>query len=238
MPKMGAAAAGGGSHNLLSATHTDSVVAAAVRGAVLRGNATPAWERLILGASGTVPKSDGMDVAYDYPHGTFSGAAAFFMLPDFLRESANYSMATANLVRAMRFFLPFRLTVAKMAFNVMITEAATFAGAGVYTPDGNTRLLSTGAVDVSTLGVKSVTLGTPVTLNVGFYWSAFTCSGITAGFTSLSLVTAAGMDVVNGNTIAQGGDAANAGNAGVLPATLGVVTAQSNCRVPICKLQG
>src|SRR5882672_2010527 len=36
---------GGGSHNLLSATHADTVANAAVRGALVVGNSTPAWSR-------------------------------------------------------------------------------------------------------------------------------------------------------------------------------------------------
>lgn len=39
-------------HNILSATHTDSVVAASARGAMIVGDATPNWARVTLGTAG------------------------------------------------------------------------------------------------------------------------------------------------------------------------------------------
>lgn len=51
-------------HALLSATHTDTVPAAVLRGALIVGNSTPAWQRLALGASATFLRSDGTDAAW------------------------------------------------------------------------------------------------------------------------------------------------------------------------------
>lgn len=51
-------------HQLLSATHTDTLAGSVVRGDVIIGNATPAWSRLALGASGTVLRSNGTDAAW------------------------------------------------------------------------------------------------------------------------------------------------------------------------------
>lgn len=48
---VGASAA---AHNMLSATHGDSVTAAALRGALIVGNAAPAWTRFALGAANLV----------------------------------------------------------------------------------------------------------------------------------------------------------------------------------------
>lgn len=45
-------------------THSDSVAAAVLPGALQVGNATPAWSRLALGAAGTYPRSDGSDLTY------------------------------------------------------------------------------------------------------------------------------------------------------------------------------
>jgi len=54
---------GGGatSHNLLSTTHSDTEADTVVQGDLIVGGATPTWERLALGASGTFLKSDGSD---------------------------------------------------------------------------------------------------------------------------------------------------------------------------------
>lgn len=59
-----AAPAGGGSHALLSATHTDTLADTVVRGDILRGNATPAWARLALGGANLYLKSNGTDLLY------------------------------------------------------------------------------------------------------------------------------------------------------------------------------
>jgi hypothetical protein len=44
----------GGSHTVLSATHTDTVAATVVRGDLMVGNSTPAWERLPVGYHGAI----------------------------------------------------------------------------------------------------------------------------------------------------------------------------------------
>jgi len=52
-------------HNLLSATHTDTVVNAPTRGSLVYGDATPDWDELVLGADGAALISDGTDMAWD-----------------------------------------------------------------------------------------------------------------------------------------------------------------------------
>ena len=51
-------------HNLLSATHPDTVVASPVRGDIIVGNVTPAWTKLALGTVGKILRSDGTDLVY------------------------------------------------------------------------------------------------------------------------------------------------------------------------------
>jgi len=56
---------GGTTHDVLSATHPDSVPATVLRGALICGqSATPLWTLLALGASGQIPISDGTDLVY------------------------------------------------------------------------------------------------------------------------------------------------------------------------------
>lgn len=52
-------------HTILSATHSDTTAASVVRGDVLAGvGASPKWERIAIGSSGKVLRSDGTDVAW------------------------------------------------------------------------------------------------------------------------------------------------------------------------------
>jgi hypothetical protein len=68
---------GGSAHNVLSATHTDTLANAAVRGAIITGQtATPRWGRLSLGASGTFLRSDGTDLLYSTDGSSLTGLNA------------------------------------------------------------------------------------------------------------------------------------------------------------------
>lgn len=62
-----AATGGGGSHAMLSATHTDSVAQAVSRGSLIYGNTTPAWDELVIGAADRFLGSDGTDAAWTAP---------------------------------------------------------------------------------------------------------------------------------------------------------------------------
>lgn len=59
-------ASGGGTHAILSSKHSDTVIAAVVRGDIITGQATPPfWTRLALGSSGYFLKSGATDVGWD-----------------------------------------------------------------------------------------------------------------------------------------------------------------------------
>lgn len=65
----GTASAGGGgvaAHALLDGgtAHSDSAADGVTRGSLIYGNATPAWDELVIGAANTYLKSDGTDVAW------------------------------------------------------------------------------------------------------------------------------------------------------------------------------
>ena len=64
-------------HDILSATHSDSAAAAVARGAIIVGNSTPAWSRLTIGSAGKILRSDGTDLVYStatFPADTTRGA--------------------------------------------------------------------------------------------------------------------------------------------------------------------
>jgi len=56
---------GGAPHDLLSATHPDTLSGGPVRGDLIRGNATPKWERLAKGSTNYILKAGASDVAWD-----------------------------------------------------------------------------------------------------------------------------------------------------------------------------
>lgn len=58
---------GGGTHDLLSGTHTDTLAAAVAEGSIIIGNSTPKWSALAIGGSGTVLTSDGTTASWQAP---------------------------------------------------------------------------------------------------------------------------------------------------------------------------
>lgn len=53
-----------GVHNVLSATHGDSLAGSPTRGSIIVSNATPRWSKLALGSSGQFLRSDGSDAVW------------------------------------------------------------------------------------------------------------------------------------------------------------------------------
>ncbi len=51
-------------HNILSPTHSDAATVAVARGALIYGDATPEWDRLVVGGADTFLRTDGTDVAW------------------------------------------------------------------------------------------------------------------------------------------------------------------------------
>ena len=56
--------AGGTTHAILSATHTDSTASAVTRGSVIIGDSTPKWVELNVGINGQVLTTDGTDITW------------------------------------------------------------------------------------------------------------------------------------------------------------------------------
>lgn len=52
-------------HNLLSTAHGDTLAGTVTRGDILRGNSTPSWSRLAIGAANRVLSSDGTDASWN-----------------------------------------------------------------------------------------------------------------------------------------------------------------------------
>ncbi len=78
-------------HNLLSATHLDTLVASVVAGDVIIGNATPAWTKLAKGTDGQFLK-----LVSGLPAWATGGATTFLALTD---TPASYSGQTLKVVR-------------------------------------------------------------------------------------------------------------------------------------------
>lgn len=127
---------------------------------------------------------------------------------------------TINELNAMQINLPFQLKAE--VIQVYVDVAGTNFGCGVYSADGGTLLLETGAIDVTSTGLKKVTLGTPVLLDAGIYWYAWTADNTATRIRGISL----GGQIASlfSDTNEQMGYRAAGGSEGTLPSSLGSLT--------------
>ena len=130
-----------------------------------------------------------------------------------------------NQIRTIQFVLPFRAVVRRIALEITTLSVGGFVGAGLYDANGN-RVLHSGAISTTTTGVKTDSI-TPVTLEPGIYFHAETADNTTVQMAKISMLANV-RNLLNANAVEKSGSAANTSTAGVLPATLGAITAISN----------
>lgn len=163
-------------------------------------------------------------------------ASGYELVPDWPGiAAATVTPAAANVVYVAHFILRNRITVAQTNVREVAGTSLTFISWGVYDSTGNTRLIDTGPVNAATNSTKNTPLGSPVTLEPGLYWLAWTTDNATNSVVGLNPTTIF-------NTIGFGtgsphiGSAANASVAGQLPTTLGTITGAA-VNMPLVRLQ-
>jgi len=158
--------------------------------------------------------------------GFFLGAQSYAPV----QENSGITLATANQVVAVQLMLPFAITISKVSLYVVTGSGSGFMCAGLYSADGNTKLIDAGtnAFDVHTnsQALRSNNI-TPVTLQPGTYWFAVgdtvASSGSVVGHNLYTWLA----NLFNAN-VTRFGTAANAISGGVMPSTLGAITPFTN----------
>lgn len=170
---------------------------------------------------------------------SLSGSGVHLHLPYVgMNNTLSDNPGVANTVYCAKVIIPARITVSALSFYVGTGVASQYAALALYSADGNTKLLDTGAVSVASSGVKTVTFGTPVTLEPGMYWYAWTCTSTGVAWRAAYYATSSSNElaIMNAGTV-HSGTAANTSSAGVMPSTLGTITGGQTLPVA-CKLQG
>lgn len=114
------------------------------------------------------------------------------------------------------------ITVRKIAFNVTTFQAASKIYVALY--DSSKNLVansSTGGVVTTSNGVKSTTLGTPVTLNPGLYYVFI--QGDTAGLVVDGVTGATNSLAILNQNVTRVGTPTNGVSAGAVPSSLGTL---------------
>ena len=153
-----------------------------------------------------------------------AGEGYFFGVSIALEDfDAGTIINSTDQVIAWQFVLPFRAVVRQITSEITTGGGASkLYGVGLYDIAGN-RLLHTGALDANTTQILTTAI-TAVTLEPGIYWQAQTSDSATTAMRTNPWGTLE-QSLLNDSGAILTGKGANASSAGVLPATLGAVTA-------------
>lgn len=127
-----------------------------------------------------------------------------------------------NNVIVVLFVIPWPITITKASINVTTLQAASTVTMGIYSSDGNTKILDTGTFDSSTTGVKTNTF-TGVLIPAGAYYFAQSTSNTGVQTENFGATTNRN-NYLNTTGGPRQGTAANSTSGGVLPSTLGAIT--------------
>lgn len=171
----------------------------------------------------------------------FTGGDWIFAYSVEMPEAAlqNSSISAANKILACEFFLPWDFQVKKLVTSIENTIGTNLFSLGIY--DVNLNLVcQTGALgNPGTAGVviKSVTLGSTVSMPSGTYWLATT--GTTAAYNITTIVADSPQQTILKQNETRIGEAANSSSGGILPSTLSTpFTAVAFKNIPILLLEG
>lgn len=174
--------------------------------------------------------------------------ASYFLFPgDFPFGSWSISglsiITSANQVKVFRVHIPQGIEVDRVVWGV-ITQTGTGCdngAVGLYSLDGNTLLVNSGAQTLDTNNqIKDVDI-TNVFIDPGDYWLAYTADAVSSCTVQAVLdPDGTGIDVDNimnqSNTLM--GTSSNSSAAGVLPSSLGTITANEDVDRPVIKFVG
>jgi hypothetical protein len=146
----------------------------------------------------------------------------------------NPAASPANNVIVYEFVLPFSFTISQITIEITTARVSTNkVGVGLYNSDGN-LLVQTGALNTGSLGFY-VTPVSPVTVDAGKVFFAQTTNDISLSCRTMTLISQFA-DILNHTTIRIGTSNQSPPSAGVLPATIGTLTAAINNRPIIATL--
>ena len=172
--------------------------------------------------SGRLPRLAGVVATVDTAdQGYFFGGVVHW--PTAL--TVGLAVGVNDQIRTIQFVLPFRAVVRRIALEISTLSVGDNLGVGLYDASGN-LILESGAISTTTTGVKTASI-TAVTLEPGVYFHAETADNTTVQIRKVSISSNV-RNLLNAYATDKCGIAANTSTAGVLPATLGAITATTN----------
>jgi hypothetical protein len=144
-------------------------------------------------------------------------------------------VGVADNVGAYQFVLPFRIVVRRITWELTTGVNGSFSSVGLYNADGSVRLVHVGALasEIADQGIIDTAV-TAVTIEPGIYYFAQTSTSASVIGRKLFVDNFGELILNEGSTNAPAGIAANSGSSGVLPATLGAITASTSRDPLVC----
>jgi hypothetical protein len=181
-------------HTLLSTTHSDTVVNAVTRGSLIYGNATPAWDELVLGTSEFVLYSNGTDATY-----VRLGAVTPFSLGTFAAPTVTF---TGDLNTGFSAQVADELVGSAAGSGLMTLDGTNrrtkwVGGQVYYTSIGGTRTL-TAADNIVLVNAAPATITLPATPALGQYYCIKDSGGNASGVNRI--IIAGNGNNIDGNT--------------------------------------
>jgi len=209
----------GASNNFLTAVNPST-------GAISK--AQPAFSDL----SGTATGSQLPIIVDTADQGYFLGVQVF----PAASSDTTASVTAIDQTRVFQFVLPFRVTVGNIVSRVTTGGGAgTFYGIGLYSAAGS-LVLETGALDANTVAINKTAI-TPVTLAPGAYFFAWTSDSTSTALSAFVVTSGGATDaILNAGSVEKVGTA-NASAAGVLPASMGTISALSIASIPLVSFE-
>jgi len=147
--------------------------------------------------------------------------------------TANAVSTTINQITAFQFKLTYSITISRVSIIIRTPQSTSSVNFGIYSAAG-AKLLDSGALNSTSSGAVHNTI-TPVTLTPGIYFFAQSSSVTGVFVDGLQPTTQANTNMLNALSV-KVGQAANSTSAGVMPATLGVLTADAVYPAVACPL--
>jgi len=186
-----------------------------------------------------VPLGNGQVVAAVGDVPVPEGAYEFFPAREFTSGTGAASVGSAHQVRVLRFNPKTTFPVESLVYEITgAGGAGDKVSFGVYNENRSNKIIDTGALDASGIvPPAAAVLSAPALLNSElFYWFAWTATATGIAVSALTL-DALWRSFINVYTV-QLGTAANPSVGGVLPASLGAISAAAITEMPYIKFQG
>lgn len=184
--------------------------------------------------TGTMPAPCAQCTWMDYRTGGPEPTGVTVGVPYWINGSEDVSVSTVtgqfnssnNQVVAFLQYVSRSIRVTRVGFNIVTPQAASVGDICIYSTAGN-LLANTGGFATTAGGIQSANLTTPITLQKGYYYIAQTNSvAITTVTVQNTNATTSG--ILNAGATKRSVTTANNATAGVCPATMGVLTAQTS----------